>query len=38
MKKYGGGGHKGVGGLERKSKKEIMKIAEEIIEYLNKHG
>lgn len=36
--KYGGGGHKDVGGFERKSKGEIMKITEEIIEYLNKHG
>lgn len=36
--KYGGGGHKTVGAIEKKSKKEIMQIAEEIIEYLNKHG
>ncbi|HEY4507105.1 MAG TPA: hypothetical protein VJH71_03065 [Candidatus Paceibacterota bacterium] len=38
MSKYGGGGHKTVGGLERSSKKEIMQIVEEIIEYLNKNG
>ncbi|OGN03871.1 MAG: hypothetical protein A2831_03075 [Candidatus Yanofskybacteria bacterium RIFCSPHIGHO2_01_FULL_44_17] len=38
MTKYGGGGHDGVGGAENKSQKEIMKIAQEIIEYLNKHG
>lgn len=36
--KYGGGGHKGVGGVTRKTKPEILKIAEEVIEYLNKHG
>ncbi len=38
MRSYGGGGHKAIGGLEKKSKLEIMKIAEEIIEYLNIHG
>lgn len=38
MEKYGGGGHKTVGAVEKRSKKEIMKIAEEVIEYLNKHG
>jgi hypothetical protein len=38
LKKYGGGGHKTVGGVERKSKSEILKIAGEVIEYLNKHG
>lgn len=38
LKKYGGGGHKDVGGLERKSKSEILKIAEKVIEYLNEHG
>jgi hypothetical protein len=38
LNKYGGGGHKTVGGVERKTKSEILKIAEEIIEYLNKHG
>lgn len=36
LKKYGGGGHKTVGGMERKTKPEILKIAGEIIEYLNK--
>ncbi len=38
LKKYGGGGHKTVGGVEKKSKKEILKIAGEVIEYLNGHG
>ncbi|MDO8669041.1 MAG: hypothetical protein Q7K65_01975 [Candidatus Buchananbacteria bacterium] len=38
LSKYGGGGHQGIGGLERKSKDEIMKISEIIIKYLNKHG
>lgn len=38
MSKYGGGGHKNVGGTESKSKKEIMKIVQEVIKYLNKHG
>lgn len=35
---YGGGGHRDVGGVERKSKEEIIKIADEITEYLNEHG
>ena len=38
MSKYGGGGHKTVGGVDKRTKSEILKIAEEIIEYLNKHG
>jgi hypothetical protein len=38
LNKYGGGGHETVGGAERKTKREILKIAEEIIEYLNRHG
>jgi oligoribonuclease NrnB/cAMP/cGMP phosphodiesterase (DHH superfamily) len=38
LKKYGGGGHRTVGGAERKTKKEILKIAGEVIEYLNNHG
>lgn len=38
MLKYKGGGHKNVGATQNNSKKEIMKIAREIIEYLNKHG
>jgi len=38
MTKYAGGGHRGVGATQRKSKKEIMKIAREVIEYLNKQG
>ncbi len=36
--KYGGGGHGGVGGVDRRTKSEILKVAGEIIEYLNKHG
>ncbi|MEK7154108.1 MAG: hypothetical protein AAB792_00935, partial [Patescibacteria group bacterium] len=36
LNKYGGGGHRTVGGVERKTKSEILKIAEEVIEYLNK--
>lgn len=38
LSKYGGGGHEGVGGVDRKSKSEILKITGEIIEYLNKYG
>ena len=38
MTRYGGGGHRGIGATEKKSKKEIMKIAEEMIKYLNIHG
>jgi hypothetical protein len=38
LSRYGGGGHKTVGGVERKSKSEILKVAGEIIEYLNKNG
>ena len=38
LNKYGGGGHKTVGGMERKTKPEILKIAKEVIEYLNRHG
>lgn len=38
MSKYGGGGHKTVGGVDKRTKSEILKIAAEIIEYLNKHG
>lgn len=38
MLKYGGGGRKDVGGLERKNKKEILIIANEITEFLNKNG
>jgi len=36
--KYGGGGHERVGGVDRRTKSEILKVAGEIIEYLNKHG
>jgi hypothetical protein len=35
LNKYGGGGHKTVGGVERKTKSEVLRIAEEVIEYLN---
>lgn len=35
LKKYGGGGHRGVGAVDRKTKSEILKIAAEVIEYLN---
>ncbi|MBI2670208.1 MAG: hypothetical protein HYX20_03640 [Candidatus Yanofskybacteria bacterium] len=38
MSKYKGGGHKNVGATQSNSKKEIMKITGEIIEYLNKNG
>jgi len=38
LSKYGGGGHKNVGGAGRKKKSEILKIAREVVEYLNKHG
>jgi oligoribonuclease NrnB/cAMP/cGMP phosphodiesterase (DHH superfamily) len=38
LSKYGGGGHKTVGGVERKSKPEILRIAGEVIEYLNNNG
>ena len=38
MKKYGGGGHEGVGGAEAKTKEEALKIMEELIEYLNQRG
>ncbi|TSC91566.1 MAG: phosphoesterase DHHA1 [Parcubacteria group bacterium Licking1014_17] len=36
MKKYGGGGHEGVGACNSTSLEEAKKIAEEIIDYLNK--
>lgn len=35
LKKYGGGGHKTVGGVEKETKPEILKIVEEVIQYLN---
>jgi len=38
LSRYGGGGHKTVGGVERKLKSEILKVAGEVIEYLNKNG
>ncbi len=38
LNKYGGGGHKTVGGVDKRTKSEILKIAEKIIEYLNKHS
>ncbi len=37
MKKYGGGGHKNVGGLEVKNRQQALKTADEIVEYLNHH-
>lgn len=38
MKKYGGGGHDGVGGAEAKTKEEALRIIQELIDYLNQHG
>lgn len=38
LSKYGGGGHDGAGGLEKKTKEEILKIADEVVEYLNAKG
>lgn len=38
LQKYGGGGHENVGAVEKKLKKEILKIASEIVKYLEKHG
>jgi len=38
LSRYGGGGHKTVGGVERKLKSEILKVAGEVIEYLNENG
>ncbi len=38
MKKYGGGGHEGVGGAEVKTKEEALRIIQELIDYLNQHG
>lgn len=38
MTKYGGGGHGTVGATQKKSKSKLLKIAQEVIEYLNKHG
>jgi oligoribonuclease NrnB/cAMP/cGMP phosphodiesterase (DHH superfamily) len=38
MNKYGGGGHDGVGGLEAETYAGALKIAEEIVEYLNANG
>ena len=34
-RKYGGGGHKGVGALFVKSRDEALRIANEIIDFLN---
>ncbi len=36
MSQYGGGGHAGVGAVERENKEEVLKVAGEIVEYLNK--
>ncbi|MEX1064155.1 MAG: hypothetical protein WD898_02280 [Candidatus Paceibacterota bacterium] len=38
LSKYGGGGHKNVGGFEKKSKQTILKNIKDIIKYLNKNG
>lgn len=38
MVKYGGGGRKTVGAIEKKSKSELLKIAKEVIKYLNRYG
>ncbi len=38
LSKYGGGGHKKVGGFEVKSKSTVLQNIREIIEYLNKNG
>jgi len=38
LDKYGGGGHKTVGGVERKSKREILRIVREVVEYLGRYG
>lgn len=38
LKKYGGGGHKNVGGLEIKDHREAIKIVNQIINFLNKNG
>ncbi len=38
MTKYGGGGHKGIGGTEKRSKDEILKVADEVVKYLNANG
>ncbi|MBI2062770.1 MAG: hypothetical protein HYT61_00820 [Candidatus Yanofskybacteria bacterium] len=37
MLRYCGGGHKNVGATQSSSKKEIVKIAEKVIEYLDNH-
>ena len=35
LRKYGGGGHRGVGGVEIKGRKETLKAVGEIVEFLN---
>ena len=35
LKKYGGGGHKGVGGVEIQGKKKMLQVVTEIIAFLN---
>ena len=37
MKKYGGGGHHGVGAAEFKNRSSVEKAAKEVVEYLNSH-
>ena len=36
LKRYGGGGHKDVGGVEIETKKKTLKAVEEIVDFLNK--
>lgn len=38
LKKYGGGGHEGVGGVEFKTKNEALRVAEDVIRILNHKG
>lgn len=37
LKNFGGGGHKDIGGSEAGSHEQALKIAREIVEYLNSH-
>lgn len=38
MSNYGGGGHRGVGGVEANSRAEALKYAEEMVEFINKNA
>ena len=38
LRRYGGGGHKNVGGLELPTRVDVEKAKTEILEYLAKHG